>query len=98
NMVDAAAGVGELRQVEQVDWGDLGLRPQSCECVAVARKRADLGSGSKQLAGDDAAELTRRTRDEDARIGHTASTPGRRLHVIAAAPLLSPTGMKKRMF
>src|SRR4030095_4630806 len=63
DLLDAAACLGELRHIPEVDGCGFRRGRELGECVLVAGERANSGAGRNKLARDDAAKLTRSADD-----------------------------------
>src|SRR5204863_5177530 len=62
HLADTAAGLGQLREVEEIDGGNLGSsRGQRLQPAAVSRQRAHGYAAGEQLSRERAAQLTART-------------------------------------
>ena len=70
DLLDAAARVGELGHVAEIDRRDLGRRSQGGERVTVASERADPDARGHELTRYHSSELTRSADDEHSRFGH----------------------------
>ena len=78
DLIDAAARLGQLRHVAEIDRRDFRAGRERRQRFAVARERADLAPDGDELARDHAAELTRGADNEHSRFAHCGLRATRR--------------------
>jgi hypothetical protein len=73
DLVHAAAGLGELREIAEINRRDLGVRRKHGQLLGVAGEGAHTRARSNEFVCDDPAKLSGGSDDEYARCAHRVS-------------------------